>query len=413
MFSRSLSPFRFRSSSLRFSRMIAGALAVGIAACSDAPATAPDAAEAPVASAGGGAPKFWEAGSSVYWNRTGRELIATSPLAGNVVAQARLFTYLSIAQYNAVVAAEIGAVRGDHPSPAAAAAAASARVLKQFLPALSATIDARLAAQLASEPWPGEQTRDVDAGLAIGEQVGAEVLAYAATDNVGATPAPPVPVGQGRWTGSNSATTLYGARWLMLDNGAQVMPPAPPAFGSPAYFKDLQEIQSLATGRTADQIAIAKYWAPRNGTAMNEVASDLIVRFHRKEREAARIFALANIASFDAINACFVAKFAYYYVRPTQADPSIAFIPGLPLPNHPSYPSGHSCITGSFTGVLAEEFPSETRALDAMMEEAGLSRMYAGFHFRFDVTAGQELGRAVARIVMQRGPGAKQAIALD
>lgn len=64
------------------------------------------------------------------------------------------------------------------------------------------------------------------------------------------------------------------------------------------------------------------------------------------------------------------------------------------------------------TGVLASEFPSERASLDAMMEEAGLSRMYAGFHFRFDVDAGQDLGRAVANAVLQAAPAPRTPIAL-
>ncbi|HYW30461.1 MAG TPA: hypothetical protein VE869_03060, partial [Gemmatimonas sp.] len=181
--------------------LVALAVSLTLGGCSEAPTSTIESSNetsiATAALAKGGAPKFWEQGSSVYWNRMGRELLATTPLAGNPAVQARVFTYLAIAQYNAVVAAENGAVKGDHPSGAAAAAAASVGVLKSLLPALSASIDTRLADQLASDPWPGEKNRDVAMGLAIGTQIAAAVVAYAATDNVGLTQAPPVPVGPG------------------------------------------------------------------------------------------------------------------------------------------------------------------------------------------------------------------------
>ena len=83
----------------------------------------------------------------------------------------------------------------------------------------------------------------------------------------------------------------------------------------------------------------------------------MIVAHHSSEREAARVLAVANMAGFDVLNACFDAKFAYYLIRPSQADPLINLPVGLP--NHPSYPSGHSCITSAYATVLASAFPDE------------------------------------------------------
>jgi membrane-associated phospholipid phosphatase len=47
--------------------------------------------------------------------------------------------------------------------------------------------------------------------------------------------------------------------------------------------------------------------------------------------------------------------------------------------------------------VLGSLFPERTSELDAWVTDAGLSRMYAGIHYRFDIDAGRELGVAVAR----------------
>jgi membrane-associated phospholipid phosphatase len=144
---------------------------------------------------------------------------------------------------------------------------------------------------------------------------------------------------------------------------------------------------------------------------MNSVATELIVSHHNSEREAARVLALANMAAFDVLNACFDAKFAYYLIRPSQVDPQIHLPIGLP--NHPSYPSGHSCITASYAGVLADAFPDQTARLDAMVDEAGLSRMYGGLHYRFDCDVGHELGRKVAEWVLQVAGRGHAAIPLD
>ena len=144
---------------------------------------------------------------------------------------------------------------------------------------------------------------------------------------------------------------------------------------------------------------------------MNGVAAEMLVSHQRSDRDAARILALANMAGFDVANACFDAKFAYYYIRPSQADPQIKLPIGLP--NHPSYPSGHSCITSSYATVLANAFPDESARLTAMVEEAGLSRMYGGLHYRFDCLAGQELGRQVAGRVLSVMGSSRAAIPLN
>ena len=50
--------------------------------------------------------------------------------------------------------------------------------------------------------------------------------------------------------------------------------------------------------------------------------------------------------------------------------------------------------------VLSEFFPEQRTQLDTMVTEAGLSRMYGGIHYRFDIEAGQALGRNVARFAI-------------
>jgi len=399
-----LSP-RKRTGAHRVRALVLGsaALTLSLGACADPTAT-PSAPAGPQLSA----VKFWDVGSSVAWNQMARDL---NPAGSSPAAQARLFTYLSVAQYNAIIAAEDAKDGGNHASPAAAAAGASVIVLKSFFPASGALIDAKLAAQRAATPWPGEQKNDFAAGEAIGRAVGAAVVAYAATDGVNLTVLPPNPGGPGNWTGVNPLGAMYGARTFALESGDQFRPPPPPAFGSDAYNAALQEIRAISDGLTATQLAIAQFWAPKGPAYLNSVAAEMIVSHHNSEREAARVLALGNMAVFDVLNACFDAKFAYYLIRPSQADPQIHLPVGLP--NHPSYPSGHSCVTSAYATVLASVFPDESDRLHAMVVEAGLSRMYGGLHYRFDCEVGQALGRHVAEYVMRVTAGGHAAIPLD
>jgi membrane-associated phospholipid phosphatase len=323
-------------------------------------------------------------------------------------AQVRLLAYLSVAQYNAIVAAEDAS--GD-ASPAAAAAAASLVVLESFFPLDSALLEDKLRVQKASAPWPEQPVKDIAAGEAIGRTIADQVLAYAAADKTNLTTRPANPGGPGSWTGVNAARGFYESRTFALTSGDQFRPPPPPAFGSSAFNAALAEVRAFSDGLTPAQLKLSQDWAPRVAAYMNGVVAELLLSRMRTDRDAARILTLANMAGFDVANACFDAKFAYYFIRPSQADPQIKIPIGLP--NHPSYPSGHSCFTAAYATVIASAFPEESQALDDMVVEAGTSRIYAGLHYRFDCEAGQELGRQVAEQVLRVTGTGRGAIPLD
>ena len=377
--------------------LVAGALL----ACADGPERLSRPSEAQAS-----ATKFWEVTASTRWNRRVAGFVALRPPANGQAATSRILTYLSLAQYRAVLAAEDGKVRSTHPSVSAAVAAASATVLSRFFPNDATALEDTLAADLAEQPWPGAKHQDFASGDAIGRAIGAEVNALAATDNyLVASPGSPPP-GDGYWVSAATGIvrSLHGARPFFLTSADQLRPPPPPEFGSPDYLAALAEVRAISDTRTPDQLALAQFWntsvPPFTAGALNLIADDLIEQHHRTEREAARILAYANAAAFDAQIACFDAKFEYWFIRPSQADRAITLPIGLP--NHPSYPSAHSCITGAIMTVLADALPSERSRLENIIELAGTSRIYGGIHYRFDVEAGQDIGRAAAELALDR-----------
>lgn len=346
--------------------------------------------------------KFWEVGATVSWNER-----ATALAAVRATDAVRMYTYLSLAQFRAAEAAD--AAPGPHPPISAAIGGASVAVLSSFFPLDVAQLEAALDAQQAAEPWPGDKHADFAAGEAIGRAVGARVLTFAQGDHYGLTnpllpPIGPPPVGPGRWiyNGGPIARGGLGARPFFLTSGNQLRSLPPPAFGSAAFNAALAEVRHIAITRTAEQIAIANYWnvnaSPRSSAAMMGIARELIVSHRRKDAEAARIMFLMSAAAFDAGIGCFDAKYAYWFIRPKQAEPGIVTV--FPSPPHPSYPSAHSCIVGAQTSVLTAVFPSDRIRLEDVAQEASLSRLYAGIHFRFDMDAGRALGRGVAVLAL-------------
>lgn len=372
-----------------------------LAACSDAPTAATATDTSPIQASVLELHHSTTPTSAVRWIRKGIAFFKAR--GGNA---GRINAYLSIAQYRAVLAARRARSRSAHPSLAGAAAGASVVVLKQFYPLDAAAIDAELLAQRAT-PGGDDDDDDVaafDAGVAIGRDVGAATLVYAQGDNFGATNPGAPPVGAGYWFSNGNPTVRggLGARPFFLRSQSELRAGPPPAFGSSAYLAALAEVKSITLARTPEQVAIVLKWVPFSGVLFNGIAADLIDKHHSSEFEAAAIFAYSNAAAYDAIIGCFDTKFAYWFIRPTQADPSITLATGLP--NHPSYPAAHSCESGAFQGILTIAFPRERASLSATADEASFSRTLGGLHYRFDGESGLNIGRQAALLaVVRRG----------
>lgn len=366
-----------------------------IAACgetSTTPTSSADRSATSAAETAASATKFWDGNASANWTD-----LATALVARRGADVSRLYAYLSLAQLRAAEAAE--AIR-PHPPTSSAIGAASATVLAAFFAADVAEIEATLDAQAAADPWPGVKHQDFARGEAIGRAVGAKVLAFAQGDRVGqADPGtPPIGPGYWTWTGGPIIRGNYGARPFFLASDDEFRPAPPPAFGSPEYNSALAEVRAFSDGRTAEQLAIAQFWnaaqSGRSNSAMINKAVELIRKYRVTDAKAARILFVMDAAMFDALVGCFDAKYAYWFVRPPQADPLITLPIGLPP--HPSYPSAHSCISGAMTETVALLFPRERPRAEALAAEAGLSRVYGGLHYLFDSDAGLQLGRDVA-----------------
>ena len=227
--------------------------------------------------------------------------------------------------------------------------------------------------------------------------------------------------GPGGWTPISlppQDATWGGVRPWLMSSADQFHPADPPAIGSPEYLADLAEVRYYSDNRTPEQLAIAQYWASGYGPGgpagyFGALAAELGTRQHLDERRMSRVLAVMHMAIMDASIGCYQAKYEYWYLRPYQADAAIRVADKVSRPNFPGYPSAHSCLSSAAAGVLAGFFPSATDDLYAMVEEAGMSRIYAGLHFRFDVTAGQELGYAVAGLALRLAPDGHEPIPLD
>lgn len=296
------------------------------------------------------------------------------------------------------------AVRSETVSEHAAVAETAAAIIAHLFPARAAH-----AAKLAEEAImlravAGADTQDaILAGRTLGQLVAAAAIDRARTDGSDAKWTGSVPDGAGVWKGANPIAPLAGTwRPWVLSSPGEFRPMAPPRIDSDQARAALVELKTYSRTPKSNHRAI--YWEVNGGarahTLWNEIARTKLLESGKGVELGARVLAALNVAIADAGVACWDAKYAFWYIRPPQADPELKSL--FNPPNHPSYPAAHGCFSTAAATVLASFFPRDRERLLSLGKEAAEARVWAGIHYRFDIEAGQEIGRKVAEKVLAR-----------
>jgi len=360
------------------------------------------------ASSRNGTPFITEGLASPAWQAAARSLASAASFSP--IQAAHAYPILGVAQYLAVQRAQAainGGGRQRLEADRGAVAGASIVAMTYLFPTHAQEFQDLLTAQ--ADAGPGQPHPAFAAGEAIGRAVGAQIVARAVADHFDAPNTAVPPVGPGFWTSSAippqpvAGGNLQGVTPWFLTSAKQFRPADPPAFGGAEFNAGLAEIRQISDTRTARQIEIATVWALNPGTPTTSgfwlsvpTDSGWVAAQGMSERETTHMYALMSATIFDAQIGCWDEKLTSWLIRPWKADLGITVVAAVGKPNHPSYPSGHSCLSASGAAVLSGFFPEKTAQLNAMVEQAGLSRMYAGIHYRFDIETGQALGRNVA-----------------
>jgi hypothetical protein len=315
----------------------------------------------------------------------------------------------------------------------AAAVTAAYQVLSHFYPAQKAALDENYS--VAMEAVADRTKRE--AGRLIGEAAAKAAISAGGVDPaVPATPYRPR-TQAGQWT----ATALpviqpYSVTFKpwVLPSADAVRPAAPPAMTSERWAKDYEEVRRLgareSAERTPHQSLMARYRITPDMMPTLRMTADAP---GRALVDNARLFALFAMAGDDAGMATAEAKLHYNFWRPiaairngaddgneaTQAD--AGWEPLIATPNHPEYPCAHC----SSAAVIAEVMKAETgprpaagvrvssRSIpnaavqvmptwDEWVKEVSFSRTLGGVHYRFSNEAGEEIGRRVGRMALEK-----------
>jgi hypothetical protein len=400
-----------------------------------------------------GAARSANADAVVHWNNVASGAIGTAIAAGRPGAATALdFAMVHAAVHDAVQAIVqeyepyYQEIPGACGSPEAAAAKAAVDVLTYLFPAQATSLDAAYIDFFGANGLALD-----DPGVLVGQEAAAAIIDLRADSGAFPTSFPPFTgenaVGQWRPTtsylpGPPPSGSAMAAPWLAMvvpftfDDPAQFRAKQPPKLRSGAYTRDYNEVKALGSlssmWRTAEQTDLAYFYSENFFAQWNRALRAIADAHVTDIGDSARLFALANLATADAMITAWDSKIHYNVWRPitaiqegdddgnprTAGDSSWQSL--INNPNYPDYISGANIITAAMTKSLALFFGTNEMTFD-VTSNAPLAvvktrtyhrfsdaardvvdaRVYLGIHFRFADTAARTQGRRVAAWVFK------------
>ncbi|MDN3659448.1 phosphatase PAP2 family protein [Ferruginibacter paludis] len=377
---------------------------------------------------------------------------AANPLAypqfpfSNPPYAARAYAYVSAAQYDALVTAWYYKKQFNRAAPYKVDATLQVLVPKSELPSYPSedAVVEGTAVEMLKLLFPGDQDyiqqkaaehrrariiaganvrSDIEAGEALGKAVAQKFTARARGDRAGAAVGTPtiwakletdcMARGETPWYSLEipkrpPMLPVFGKTKAFLFDSLTALslrPAPPPAVGSKQMKDETEEIYQMVKNPTRERTAIVQFWADGVATSTppghwDAIAAEDFIAKGFSEVRWARNMALLNMSLMDAAIVCWDTKNYYYNPRPTQLNPAIKTLTGIP--NFPSYISGHSTFSGAAAAILGHIIPERASAYEAMAQEASNSRMYGGIHYRSDCAVGLTVGKSVGGYAIQR-----------
>lgn len=236
-------------------------------------------------------------------------------------------------------------------------------------------------------------------------------------------------------------------RPFVIDSASQFKPLPPPMFSmeeNSLFYKELKEVYDTsnsitASGDTSEEIEIAQFWdcnpyvSVSRGHLMFSVKKITpgahwigICKIACKDTNSGfdkTIFAYTktSIAIADAFISCWDEKYRSNLIRPETLINKYfdeTWKPILQTPPFPEYTSGHSVVSGAaavaLTSIFGDNFAfdddTEVRydlpirsftSFNQAADEAAISRMYGGIHYRAAVEVGVKQGRDLGDFVVE------------
>jgi hypothetical protein len=288
--------------------------------------------------------------------------------------------------------------------------------------------------------------------IKYGEEVAEHVLNYSKKDNYKQTRGfrHTVTNQEGTWTPTppaymDAVEPLWKKiRTFVIDSAAQFKPVEPYPYdmtnkNSP-YYKQVMEAYNTIKNLTDEQREIANFWDCNpfkmnvTGHAMFATKKispgghwmSIVSQVTRQQKsnnvQTAEAYLLTALTIFDGFVSCWTAKYASIMVRPEtviNAKVDKDWVPTLQTPPFPEYTSGHSTISGAAEVSLSSLYGNNFTFIDSTevqfglpvrkfesfgqaAEQASISRLYGGIHFRQALDEGLKNGRAIAKHILEK-----------
>ncbi|MGL6268277.1 MAG: vanadium-dependent haloperoxidase [Chitinophagaceae bacterium] len=275
-----------------------------------------------------------------------------------------------------------------------------------------------------------------DRSQAYGRSIAKAIIDWYKLDNSNLGNAGYVPpVGPGLWqptppANANGVMPFIGtAKTFLTVHSTLTISAFPFAYSedvSSDFYKMEKELYDINQALTQDQKNTALYWVDQgNGIGYTPPGHDFSIVKQAIEQKgsnlgvAAEAYAKAGIAERDGTIVTWRAKYQHNLLRPVSYIQKViksGWLPFIPTPPHPEYPAAHAALTGSVmqatARVLGETFPVTDKvyefrsypartytSLFAAAEEAGISRLYGGIHYRKSIEAGLTLAKIIGNNV--------------
>ena len=213
-------------------------------------------------------------------------------------------------------------------------------------------------------------------------------------------------------------------RTFAMPEGAACRLPPPPDYSedpSSEFYKQAFEVYDTRNHLTADQKEIAWFWSddpmlsPTPPGHWIGITLEFLDAEQADVERSAEVITRLSIALADAFIGCWDTKYEYDLLRPVTyirklIDPKWETL--IITPPFPEYPSGHSTQTGAaaeaLTAVFGDNFAFDDTtherdglgvrhftSFHAAAQEAGISRLYGGIHFRAAIELGLDQGKCI------------------
>lgn len=281
----------------------------------------------------------------------------------------------------------------------------------------------------------------VEQSIKYGDEIAHTVIEWIAGDNYVATRglAYELPTGSDLlWVRTNDQVEQFPVvepywgqiRPFVLEWSDECMEPMNIEFSTEpgsTFYAQAEEVVQVGNDLTEEQQHIARFWVDtpgQTGTPAGHwvmIASQLADQLNLNLQATSEMYAMLNMTLADAFISCWSAKYQFNLLRPEtyiQAYIRRTWAPYIQSPMFPEYPSGHSVVSGAAAEVLTDYFgniaftdsmptrfgeaPREFTSFYAAAQEAAISRIYGGIHFRLAVENGLRQGRCVGLRVTER-----------